>query len=222
MDLKESSFALIVRYQSNILLSSESPQISLPATPTENVTAARNSKMCKTNFVSFLSFRASQVVWAGVGRQKVAPKTQNLVHFIFICCNISSVLSDPRRSLICLQYLTMLSPVACPSSPNNCLLLQRSYDWNYNLNRHLKYECGKENAFMCSKCGRRFPHKQNCVYHLKRKHKIVCESVEQYVSNGLVVFTGSGTPGGSSLSPPGGHSAYSPKEGSVTPPPSNN
>ena len=44
---------------------------------------------------------------------------------------------------------------------------------------------------MCSKCGRRFPHKQNCVYHLKRKHKIVCETIDQYVSNGLVLFKGS-------------------------------
>ena len=162
-------------------------------------------KCAKQIFVPFLSFQASQVVWAGVGRQKVAPKTQNLVHFIFIRWNISSVLSDPRRSLICLQYLTMLSPVACPRSPNNCLLLQRSYDWNYNLNRHLKYECGKENAFMCSKCGRRFPHKQNCVYHLKRKHKIVCETIDQYVSAGLVVFQGSsvGSQGTSETSPAG-------------------
>merc|ERR1712176_1228447 len=111
-----------------------------------------------------------------------------------------------------------------PNAPKRvfvCPHCNRSYDWNYNLNRHLKYECGKDNAFMCSKCGRKFPHKQNCVYHLKRKHKIVCESVEQYVSNGLVVFTGSGNPGGSSLSPPSGAGAYSPKEGSVTPPPSN-
>ena len=98
---------------------------------------------------------------------------------------------------------------------------QRSYDWNYNLNRHLKYECGKENAFMCSKCGRKFPHKQNCVYHLKRKHKIICDSVDQYVQNGLVVFTGSAQPGASLSPPPGGLSSYSPKEGSVTPPPSN-
>ena len=45
-------------------------------------------------------------------------------------------------------------------------------------------------AFMCSKCGRRFPHKQNCVYHLKRKHKIICETIDQYVSAGLVVFQG--------------------------------
>ena len=47
-----------------------------------------------------------------------------------------------------------------------CPHCQRAYDWNYNLNRHLKYECGKENAFQCAKCGRKFPHKQNCVYHL--------------------------------------------------------
>jgi len=78
----------------------------------------------------------------------------------------------------------------------SCPHCQRSYDWNYNLNRHLKYECGKENAFQCAKCGRRFPHKQNCVYHLKRKHKIVCETIDQYVAAGLVVFHGSGNPNG--------------------------
>lgn len=113
-------------------------------------------------------------------------------------------------------------------------MFQRSYDWNYNLNRHLKYECGKENAFMCSKCGRRFPHKQNCVYHLKRKHKIICETIDQYVSAGLVVFQGpsqvpgqqpgSGTSGPTDQhSPNGGSFTNSPndggKESSVTPPP---
>jgi len=108
-----------------------------------------------------------------------------------------------------------------------CPHCQRSYDWNYNLNRHLKYECGKENAFMCSKCGRRFPHKQNCVYHLKRKHKIVCETIDQYVSAGLVVFQGSSVPGGTNeTSPAGGdqqlhgNAVNNLKENSVTPPPS--
>jgi len=79
---------------------------------------------------------------------------------------------------------------AAPKRVFVCPHCQRSYDWNYNLNRHLKYECGKENSFMCSKCGRKFPHKQNCVYHLKRKHKIMFETIDQYVSNGLVVFQG--------------------------------
>jgi hypothetical protein len=78
----------------------------------------------------------------------------------------------------------------------SCPHCQRSYDWNYNLNRHLKYECGKENAFQCAKCGRRFPHKQNCVYHLKRKHKIVCETIDQYVAAGLVVFHGNSNTAG--------------------------
>ena len=82
----------------------------------------------------------------------------------------------------------------------SCPHCQRSYDWNYNLNRHLKYECGKENAFQCAKCGRRFPHKQNCVYHLKRKHKIVCETIDQYVAAGLVVFHGNGNPNGQGTS----------------------
>ena len=77
-----------------------------------------------------------------------------------------------------------------------CEKCNRSYDWNYNLNRHRKYECGKENAFQCAKCGRKFPHKQNCVYHLKRKHKIVCDTIDQYVASGLVVFRGQAGPAG--------------------------
>jgi len=105
-----------------------------------------------------------------------------------------------------------------------CPHCQRSYDWNYNLNRHLKYECGKENAFMCSKCGRRFPHKQNCVYHLKRKHKIVCETIDQYVSAGLVVFQGSSVGSGTNETSPAGEQQHTNnvnnlKETSVTPPP---
>merc|ERR1711974_544114 len=107
----------------------------------------------------------------------------------------------------------------------SCPHCQRSYDWNYNLNRHLKYECGKENAFMCSKCGRRFPHKQNCVYHLKRKHKIVCETIDQYVSAGLVVFQGASVGSGTNETSPAGeqqqhsNNVNNLKESSVTPPP---
>lgn len=77
-----------------------------------------------------------------------------------------------------------------------CPHCQRAYDWNYNLNRHLKYECGKENAFQCAKCGRKFPHKQNCVYHLKRKHKINFDTIDQYMSAGLVLFRGASDPTG--------------------------
>ena len=31
---------------------------------------------------------------------------------------------------------------------------------------------------------------------MKRKHKIVCETIDQYVAAGLVVFHGSGNPNG--------------------------
>jgi hypothetical protein len=96
-----------------------------------------------------------------------------------------------------------------PKRSYSCPHCQRSYDWNYNLNRHLKYECGKENAFQCAKCGRRFPHKQNCVYHLKRKHKIICETIDQYVAAGLVVFHGNSNSAGQG-------SAKNPEDGMIT------
>jgi len=78
----------------------------------------------------------------------------------------------------------------CDKRQYVCQYCNRSYDWNYNLNRHQKYECGKENAFQCAKCGRKFPHKQNCVYHLKRKHKIMFETIDQYMAANLVIFKG--------------------------------
>ena len=130
---------------------------------------------------------------------------------------------EPPRVLSGTLPHNVIPASAAYKSLTNHLLFQRSYDWNYNLNRHLKYECGKENAFMCSKCGRRFPHKQNCVYHLKRKHKIVCETIDQYVSAGLVVFQGASV-GSNETSPAGGEQQHTNnvnnlKESSVTPPP---
>ena len=95
-----------------------------------------------------------------------------------------------------------VGPDGGPRRVFTCEKCQRSYDWNYNLNRHRKYECGKENAFQCAKCGRKFPHKQNCVYHLKRKHKIVCDTIDQYVSSGLVLFRGQAGPVGQQTANP--------------------
>ena len=37
---------------------------------------------------------------------------------------------------------------------------------------------------------------QNCVYHLKRKHKVVCDTIDQYMTAGLVLFRGSANPSG--------------------------
>ena len=80
--------------------------------------------------------------------------------------------------------------VPAPSVVFTCEKCQRSYDWCWQLNRHSKYVCalcGREDAFQCAKCGRKFPHKQNCVYHLKRKHKLVFDTIDQYLSSGLLV-----------------------------------
>ena len=161
--------------------------------------------------------------------KKLHPKLEILCIGLFILQSSGGTfpLCYPTRDLILSGTLPHnIIPASPPcSSLTNHLLFQRSYDWNYNLNRHLKYECGKENAFMCSKCGRRFPHKQNCVYHLKRKHKIVCETIDQYVSAGLVVFQGASVGAGTNETSPSGEQQLSNnvnnlKESSVTPPPS--
>merc|ERR1719470_789147 len=57
-----------------------------------------------------------------------------------------------------------------------CQKCGKCYNWNYNLNRHIKFECGIENRFECSLCHKRFPYKQNAAIHLKRKHKIGLEA----------------------------------------------
>ena len=80
-----------------------------------------------------------------------------------------------------------LSAPVVPRVVFTCKKCQRSYDWCWQLNRHIKCVCGREDAFQCAKCGRKFPHKQNCVYHLKRKHKIVFDTIDQYLSSGLLV-----------------------------------
>ena len=69
-----------------------------------------------------------------------------------------------------------------------CTNCHKSYKFKYTLNRHLQYECGKEKAFQCAKCKDDFPHKTNCVGHLKRIHNIVLDTMEQYVSEGLILL----------------------------------
>merc|ERR1719285_51491 len=53
-----------------------------------------------------------------------------------------------------------------------CQKCGKSYNWNYNLNRHMRFECGIQNRFECAMCHKRFPYKQNAAIHLKRKHKL--------------------------------------------------
>ena len=67
-----------------------------------------------------------------------------------------------------------------------CLQCKRIYKWKFNLNRHLKYECNKENAFECTGCGKRFPYKQNCIHHINGTHHINLPNNNQYIEEGLM------------------------------------
>ena len=67
-----------------------------------------------------------------------------------------------------------------------CLQCKRIYKWKFNLNRHLKYECNKENAFECTGCGKRFPYKQNCIHHINGTHHINLANNKQYIEDGLM------------------------------------
>lgn len=52
--------------------------------------------------------------------------------------------------------------------PNNC---GRSYKYKWNLNQHLRYECGQEKQFKCNKCNKCFTQKVSLKSHLINIHK---------------------------------------------------
>jgi len=67
-----------------------------------------------------------------------------------------------------------------------CEKCGKSYNWNYNLNRHMRFECGIGHRFQCGLCKRRFPHKQNAAIHLKRKHLLKIDSAEEMLASGHI------------------------------------
>lgn len=69
-----------------------------------------------------------------------------------------------------------------------CEKCGKSYNWNYNLNRHMRFECGIGHRFQCGVCKRRFPHKQNAAIHLKRKHLLQIDSAEEMLASGHIVL----------------------------------
>lgn len=69
-----------------------------------------------------------------------------------------------------------------------CQKCGKSYNWNYNLNRHMRFECGIENKFECAVCRKRFPYKQNAAIHLKRKHKLMMENADDMLAAGHIVL----------------------------------
>lgn len=67
-----------------------------------------------------------------------------------------------------------------------CQKCGKCYNWNYNLNRHKRFECGIKNRFECSLCQKRFPYKQNAAIHLKRKHKVGLETADEMLLLGHI------------------------------------
>jgi len=79
------------------------------------------------------------------------------------------------------------------STPTNkqsfkCQKCGKCYNWNYNLNRHMRFECGIENRFECSMCQKRFPYKQNAAIHLKRKHKLPMDNADEMLAQGHITL----------------------------------
>jgi len=74
-----------------------------------------------------------------------------------------------------------------PKQVYKCEKCGKCYNWNYNLNRHMRFECGIENKFECAICKKRFPYKQNAAIHLKRKHKVVLETADDMLNTGQII-----------------------------------
>lgn len=51
----------------------------------------------------------------------------------------------------------------------------RSYKFRQNLQRHLRYECGKEASFYCpyNQCGFKSKQRSPLLKHLRQKHNII-------------------------------------------------
>ena len=134
--------------------------------------------------------------------QKPEPPVEDLTEIKFQCeqCPahfIRNTSLEKHKRIVhsnCVKFHSVIKTKVPKSDPKRrvykCPHCLKCYNWNYNLNRHLKYECGKENAFRCRQCGLKFPHKQNCIMHVKRIHKVVRETQDQYVAEGLVLFKG--------------------------------
>ena len=64
-----------------------------------------------------------------------------------------------------------LSSARPRESPYKCMNCGRSYNRKDNLDRHWKYECGKNPRFSCPYCVYRAKRRYDLHYHIKNRHK---------------------------------------------------
>lgn len=65
------------------------------------------------------------------------------------------------------------NPVYCPK---NCGRCYKGIWRKYNLQKHLKFECGVEPQFKCLACSKSFSLKANLKMHMLVVHKIILGS----------------------------------------------
>jgi len=72
-------------------------------------------------------------------------------------------------SLLIFQFFSgthityMIAPFICPGC-------SRRYRWKKHLNRHLRYECGREPQFQCPYCPQRSARREHIVKHIRNRH----------------------------------------------------
>lgn len=64
-----------------------------------------------------------------------------------------------------------------------CTNCGRTYSQNYNLRRHLDYECGQEPRFKCGNCGKKFKRKSVLQEHLVYIHRFNKEDAKNISNN---------------------------------------
>ena len=53
-----------------------------------------------------------------------------------------------------------------------CRQCGKQYQWKESLYKHIRIECGKDPAFQCSVCLKKFKHKHHWKSHLRLIHSI--------------------------------------------------
>lgn len=66
------------------------------------------------------------------------------------------------------------------TTPFLCFACGKNYRYKHNLNRHMKYECGKRKLFKCCYCGKSFSQKSTLVCHKLNIHQVLLNDLNSH------------------------------------------